>query len=93
MREKQLAEQRAVEEAKEAKRLAEERAALEEAERLAQAELAELLHQQERQARDAFGRRWVVCEKCGEAKLADEFRIYGGAGRVNLGICYDCSEP
>lgn len=32
------------------------------------------------------------CERCGEAKLVDEFMMYGGAGRVNLGVCYDCGR-
>ena len=90
MLEKQLADRRAAEEAKEAERRAQERAAQEQAKRFSQAEVAEQLRQQEHQVRDALGRRWVVCEKCGKAKLVDEFRIYGGAGRINLGICYDC---
>lgn len=61
-----------------------------EAERRDRASLAEALEQQECQARDSQGRRWVKCRICGEAKLADRFQSYGGAGSVNLGVCSEC---
>ena len=90
--ERQIFEQRAAKEAEEAERLAAEEAAREEAEKRSLIEIEEQLQQQEHQARDSLGRRWVRCEKCGKAKLADEFMIYGGQGRMNLGTCYECSE-
>ena len=102
-RERLLAEQRAAEEAEatrlrmlrekeEADRLAAEEAAREEAEERARVDIMEQVCQQERQARDALGRRWARCEICGEVKPVDEFMMYGGAGRVNLGTCYDCGR-
>ena len=50
------------------------------------------LDQQDRQVRDSFGNRWVRCEKCGKASTVDEFQSYGGAGRINLGVCYGCGR-
>ena len=47
---------------------------------------------QETQIRDADGNRWVKCEFCGKIAMEKEFSSYGGAGRVNLGTCYDCSK-
>jgi len=84
--------QRAEREREEAERLKREAAQRAEAEKHAKVEILEQLDQQEHQARDPLGRRWVRCERCGEAKLVDEFMMYGGAGRVNLGVCYDCGR-
>lgn len=47
--------------------------------------------QQETQVRDSVGNRWVKCEYCEKIAKTDEFVFYGGLGRVNLGICRDCS--
>lgn len=47
---------------------------------------------QETQIRDVDGNRWVKCEFCGKIAMEKEFSSYGGAGRVNLGTCYDCSR-
>ena len=90
--EAEAARRRAILEAEEAQRLAEEKAAAEEAERLSRIDIMEQVCQQERQARDPAGRRWVKCEKCGKVKPVDEFMMYGGAGRINLGTCYDCGR-
>lgn len=51
------------------------------------------IDQQEKQAIDAFGRRWIRCEICGEVKTKEQFPIYGGPGRINLGKCYSCMYP
>lgn len=48
--------------------------------------------QHEKIIRDCFKNRWVKCEKCGDIKQDVEFASYGGIGRVNLGICRDCSR-
>lgn len=47
--------------------------------------------QQETQIRDAAGNRWIKCEFCGKIAMESEFSIYGGAGRINLGTCKECS--
>lgn len=88
----ELERRRAEREREEAGRLAREEARRAEAEERAKVDVLEQLHQQEFQARDSLGRRWARCERCGEAKLVDEFMMYGGAGRVNLGVCYDCGR-
>lgn len=38
------------------------------------------------------GFRWVKCEKCGAVMTNIHFTCYGGKGKVNLGLCYECSE-
>ena len=48
--------------------------------------------QQEEQIRDRLGRRWVQCEVCRKIKLESEFRSYGGANHINLGVCDECSR-
>lgn len=57
-----------------------------------EAALEDVFIQQETQIRDADGNRWIKCEFCGKIALEKEFNLYGGPGRVNLGICYDCSR-
>ena len=42
--------------------------------------------------KDSFGTRWIKCEKCGEIKPATEFITYGGTGRINSGVCKECSS-
>lgn len=88
----ELARQRAEREREESERLVREATQRAEAEERAKVDVIEQLEQQEFQARDQLGRRWVRCERCGEAKLVDEFMMYGGAGRVNLGVCNDCGR-
>lgn len=83
-RRKQLAEQRRIEEAKKAE---EKRQREEEFKR----NLESGLDQQVTQVRDAAGNRWIRCEFCGKIAKESEFVSYGGAGRVNLGTCKDCS--
>jgi len=83
---------RAEREREQAERLAREEAQRAEAEERAKIDVLEQLDQQEFQARDQLGRRWVRCERCGEAKPVEEFMMYGGLGRVNLGVCYDCGR-
>ena len=46
--------------------------------------------QQETQVIDSEGIRWIKCEFCGNIARVSEFSSYGGAGRINLGICRDC---
>lgn len=41
---------------------------------------------------DDTGRRWIKCEKCGEINPTASFAVYGGIGRVNLGICNECAK-
>jgi len=53
-------------------------------------EVLPLMEQQREQARDSLGKRWVKCEKCGVIDTDDKFAIYGGQGRMNLGICNNC---
>ena len=38
------------------------------------------------------GFRWVKCEKCGAVMTNIHFTCYGGKGKVNLGLCYECAE-
>ena len=94
--ERQRAERIAAEGAEAARlravRRAEEKSAWQEAQKRAFAEVLEQIDQQEHQVRDVFGQRWVRCKRCGEVKLVDEFQSYGGPGRINLGICYDCAR-
>ena len=45
---------------------------------------------QDKQIRDADGNRWIECEYCGKRAMESEFSLYGGPGRVNFGICYEC---
>lgn len=56
------------------------------------AAVANNFENQETQIRDADGNRWVKCEFCGKIAMEKEFSSYGGAGRVNLGTCYDCTK-
>lgn len=46
--------------------------------------------QQEEQVRDNQDRRWIQCEVCGKIDPDQEFAIYGGVNRLNLGICSNC---
>ena len=55
-------------------------------------EVKDKFTQQMTPIRDSNGRRWVQCEKCGKIKLDSEFSSYGGANRVNLGICTTCER-
>lgn len=43
-------------------------------------------------AYDTNGVRWIKCEKCGLVSTEKDFVSYGGLGRVNLGICNECSQ-
>lgn len=55
-------------------------------------EIKAQMWQQERQVRDENDVRYVCCEQCGAVKPADDFKEYGGEGRINLGICFDCAR-
>lgn len=46
--------------------------------------------QQEEQVRDDQDRRWIKCELCDKIDLDQEFAIYGGVNKINLGFCSDC---
>lgn len=41
---------------------------------------------------DHFGRRWILCEQCGELKLSTEMTMYGGPQGPNIGICRECAH-
>lgn len=47
---------------------------------------------QETQIKDSAGNRWIKCEFCGKIGVDKEFSSYGGAGKINLGTCYDCAR-
>ena len=83
-RRKQLAEQRRIEEEK---KVEEKRRLEEEFKR----NLESGLEQQVTQVKDAEGNRWIRCEFCGKVAKDSEFVSYGGAGRINLGTCKECS--
>ena len=53
--------------------------------------LASNFTQQETQVLDADGNRWIKCEFCKKIAMESEFSSYGGTGRINLGICKECS--
>lgn len=55
-------------------------------------EIKSIIDQQELQARDSAGVRWCRCEKCKVVAPVDEFIMYGGIGRINLGLCRKCEE-
>ena len=42
--------------------------------------------------KDSYGNRWVKCIHCGKMKLASEFAIYGGEGKLSLGTCSECNR-
>ena len=42
--------------------------------------------------RDKRGIRWVKCQICDLVAPEDRFGTYGGAGKMNLGICKECSK-
>ena len=46
--------------------------------------------QQKEQVRDDQDRRWIKCEVCGKIDPDQEFAIYGGVNRLNLGVCSNC---
>ena len=52
----------------------------------------QLFIQQETQVRDLDGNRWIKCEQCGAVMLDRYFPDYGGSGKMNLGICSECSR-
>ena len=41
---------------------------------------------------DRFGRRWIMCERCGQIKRNFEMTCYGGPDGPNKGICSACSR-
>lgn len=41
---------------------------------------------------DRFGRRWVLCEQCGELKQDKEMSMYGGTKGPNIGVCRECTH-
>lgn len=55
-------------------------------------EVKDRFTQQEERIVDSCGRRWIKCEECGAIKQDQDFSSYGGLGRVNLGICSECSR-
>ena len=54
--------------------------------------LPEMLNQQDDWVVDADDNRWIRCERCGKIATTGEFWTYGGAGKMNIGICYDCQK-
>ena len=44
------------------------------------------------QVRDLDGNRWIKCEQCGAVKLDRHFVVYGGRGKLNVGLCAECSR-
>ena len=42
--------------------------------------------------KDSYGNRWVKCIHCSKMKLASEFAIYGGEGKLSLGTCSECNR-
>lgn len=56
------------------------------------ATLSEQLSQQEKQVRDSSGTRWIRCAYCGKEDVERAFSSYGGKGKINIGVCYDCSK-
>lgn len=55
-------------------------------------EISRRLDQQESRVEDSLGNRWIRCERCGKESTTDDFMMYGGDGRINLGLCYDCGR-
>lgn len=55
-----------------------------------QKNLAEGFIQQETKVFDSDGKQWFRCEFCGKIAKEQEFTIYGGTGKINLGTCKDC---
>lgn len=53
-------------------------------------EVMQQIERQDVQARDEHGVRWIRCEYCGKIATEADYVIYGGIGRMNLGICRDC---
>ena len=41
---------------------------------------------------DCFGRRWILCERCGQVKRDTEMAYYGGSDGPNKGVCSVCSR-
>ena len=41
---------------------------------------------------DCFGRRWILCERCGQIKRDTEMAYYGGSDGPNKGVCSTCSR-
>ena len=89
-------EQQRQEKIKQAERIRQEEIRLAEERRARQEELKKLLRtkleQQDEPVIDEDNNRWVKCEFCGLVDLANKFKTYGGAGRVNLGTCYKCAK-
>lgn len=54
--------------------------------------LSEQLNQQEKPVRDPSGARWIRCKYCGKESTDDDFSSYGGPGKINLGVCKECSK-
>ncbi len=90
-RQKEEAEKRRTEQA-EKRRLEQEKNELERKtrEEAFKAAVSNNFENQEQQIRDADGNRWIKCEFCGKIAMVKEFSSYGGIGKVNLGLCYDC---
>ena len=89
--ERYIQEQRRLAEEKERKRLEWEERERAREEQFRQS-LETELDQQEHQVRDPAGNRWIRCEYCGKIAMDQDFRSYGGPGRINLGICKECAE-
>ena len=87
-RKKQAEEAEKLRRAEEEKLLAEKRRTEEDF----QLDMELALAQQNTPVYDAEGNRWIRCEFCGKIATDAEFTTYGGAGRVNLGTCNECSE-
>ena len=56
------------------------------------AQVQDKFTQQHTQIRDSCDYRWVKCENCGKIGRDNEFSLYGGIGRINLGICSACNR-
>ena len=55
-------------------------------------EIIDQMNQQDYMVRDSYGVRWIKCTICGKVMPSDMFSAYGGAGKVNLGECRECTR-
>jgi len=50
------------------------------------------IQQQEKAVIDSRGKRWIQCKYCQKVSTVEHFSSYGGRGKINLGVCYNCLE-
>jgi len=56
------------------------------------AEILPLLDRTDVIAKDSSGVRWVRCEQCGRIDENEQFPIFGGSKKLNVGICNHCMK-